>query len=526
LLWGSSLQAVYHSQPIKIYQIRGLAFDNCLDLRYAALGLARGTRNCHRNSLLLATLLMIPAWRRALICCVLLTLGLSLAGCGPQETPVATPTTAPTKVPVVSPTVAALPSRASPEPTLTVPWPTATELVPTHTPSPSATPTALPRTATPTSIPVPPTLDDTLRPSALTAVRRVSKLPSGIIPAAATRPPIPDTLSPDLPPTGDTETNPLTGLRVAAANLDRRPLGVKIANYPPDARPQSGLSFADVVFEYEVEYHLSRFAAIYWGSGPVAELGPIRSLRIVDSELMSIFQSVLVTSGGHPAVKTRITEGKEWAAGFRRIICPETPFLGEGGTMRRIPKSGRLYELTLYSDTTSLWDLVARRNINQRPNLEGMFAFSDSAPEGGSEATYLQVVYIAGSSEAEYRYDALSHTYGRFDLGQPTTDALTGKQIAPSNVLVFYVNHVDTDILVDQHNPSHPWYSLEIQLWGQGPARLFRDGRVYECQWLRQNPQQAGDRLVVVDAQGKQMPFHPGPTWIELVRLDAKIRID
>ena len=265
-----------------------------------------------------------------------------------------------------------------------------------------------------------------LRPSALTAVYRVlgpASRPSPTPTATATRPPIQDTLRPDLPPTGDTEINPLTGLRVPAARLSRRPLGVKIANYPPSARPQSGLSFADVVFEYEVEYHLSRFAAIYWGNDPVPELGPLRSLRIVDGELMSIFQSVLVTSGGHPAVKTRITEGKEWASGYQRIICPEAPFLGEGGTMRRIAKPGRVYELTLYSDTTSLWDLVAKRGINQRPDLDGMFAFSDSAPDGGSEATYLQVVYIAGSSEAEYQYDAQSHSYRRFDLGQPTIDA-------------------------------------------------------------------------------------------------------
>jgi hypothetical protein len=373
-------------------------------------------------------------------------------------------------------------------------------------------------------------MDDTLRPSLLTPVYLVPELlPSPIptnIPVTVTRAPIQITTRPTLLPTGDTEVNPLTGLNVEAVKLNRRPLGVKIANYPPDARPQSGLSFADVVFEYEVEYHLSRFTAIYWGNDAVPELGPIRSLRLVDTELMSIFQSVLVTSGGHPAVKMRITEGKEWAAGYKRIICPEVPFLGEGGTMRRILKPGRRYELTLYSDTASLWGLVDKRGINQRPDPDGMFAFSNSAPEGGREATHLQVVYIAGSSEAEYRYDPLSRTNRRFDLGRPTTDALTGRQIAPSNVLVFFVNHVDSDIVVDQRNPSHPWYSLDIQLWGQGPARLMRDGQVYECQWLRQNPQRADDRLVVVDSQGKQMPFHPGPTWIELVRLDAKVQID
>ena len=76
----------------------------------------------------------------------------------------------------------------------------------------------------------------------------------------------------------DGEINPLTGLPAPAANLNRRPLGVKVPNFPFSARPQSGLSRADVVIEHEAEAYLTRFMAIFYGSdAPV--LGPIRSLR-------------------------------------------------------------------------------------------------------------------------------------------------------------------------------------------------------------------------------------------------------
>jgi hypothetical protein len=258
----------------------------------------------------------------------------------------------------------------------------------------------------------------------------------------------------------------------------------------------------------------------------VNPLGPIRSLRLPDAELMSIFKATLVASGGHPAVKIRITQGKAWAAGYKRVICPEAPFLGDGGTMRRIPKPGRRYELTLYSDAASLWYLATQRGINQRQDFHNMWTFSEAPPPGGAAATHLKIVYKPTFSEAEYRYDGGSHTYRRFDVGQPTVDELTGQQIAPSNVLVLYVNHVNSDILADNHDPNHPWYAVSIQLWGNGSARLMRDGRVYDVKWVREDAQQGGDRLLILDDQGKQVPLRPGPTWIQLVRMDANVQID
>jgi hypothetical protein len=200
--------------------------------------------------------------------------------------------------------------------------------------------------------------------------------------------------------------------------------------------------------------------------------------------------------------------------------------LGDGGTLRRIEKPGRRYELTLYTDTQSLWNLVSERGINERQDFLDMWVFGEAAPEGGTEATQLKITYKAEASEAEYRYDTESKTYKRFDLGEPSIDELTEGQIAPENVLVLYVNHVDTDMLVDTHDPDNPWYALSIQLWGQGPAKLFRDGQVYDGTWIRENPQQATDRLMVVDGEGKQIPFRPGRTWIQLVRLDGQVEVE
>lgn len=381
------------------------------------------------------------------------------------------------------------------------------------TPTPTKTPTEVPILVTPT-----PTVSPTPMPTA-TATQKVE-----VVEATATPTLTPTPAGPTLIELTD-DINPLTGLKTNQEKLNRRPLAVKIANYPAEARPQAGISKADVMFEYETEAYITRFLAIYL-SQDVDLIGPVRSLRLPDSEVVPIFKAALVASGGHPAVKKRMIEGKAWAEGYKRILCPEEPFIGDGGALRRIDGKKSRIELTMYTDTASMWSALDARGINERQNFYEMFQFSEDLPLNGKDATRLEIIYKPTWVEVEYRYDAESKTYKRFDMDQPLIDEIDGEQVAPSNVVLIYVNHVDTDILVDEHDPTQAWYAVSIQLWGTGPAKIFRDGKVYDATWVRENPQKENDRLIFRDDKGKQVPFHPGTTWIQLVRLDANVTID
>lgn len=383
---------------------------------------------------------------------------------------------------------------------------------PTPTPTPTKTPTPPPvPTATHTPTPVPPTATAT---STATATPTRTRTPT------PTPTPTPDPIVKMGP-----DVNPLTGQKVDdPEKLDRRPLLIKVPNYPPEARPQWGLSEADVVIEHEAEAYLTRFTAIYLGGDVTPRLGPVRSLRLIDAELVPIFKGALVASGGHPAVKIRLTEGRAWAEGYKRIICPEAPFYSDAGALRRIPEEGRIYELTMYTDTDSLWKVLTERGINERQDFHNMWIFSEVAPDGGDDASEVEIVYRR-TIEVLYRYDEETQSYKRWDAGQPLKDAVTDEQIAPSNVLILYANHVDTDIAADMHDPNKTWYSVSIQLWGTGPAWLFRDGKVYEATWVREDPQEPDDRLMIVDEEGQQIPFRPGKTWIQLVRLDGNVTV-
>ena len=99
-----------------------------------------------------------------------------------------------------------------------------------------------------------------------------------------------------------TNTNPLTGLTVTNPELlARRPMVIKITQYPRYTRPQSGLSLADVVYEYYIEDKVTRFIAIFYGND-AEQVGPVRSGRFFDEHIARMYQAFFVFKYADPRV--------------------------------------------------------------------------------------------------------------------------------------------------------------------------------------------------------------------------------
>jgi hypothetical protein len=102
---------------------------------------------------------------------------------------------------------------------------------------------------------------------------------------------------------------PLTGLPVTDGNelAVLRPVVVaKVGNY--DAHPQSGANLADVVYEEIINDNVSRFAMVFQSQG-AAEVGPIRSGRLQDVDLLgSLGSPILAWSGGNGTVTREIRD--------------------------------------------------------------------------------------------------------------------------------------------------------------------------------------------------------------------------
>lgn len=310
------------------------------------------------------------------------------------------------------------------------------------------------------------------------------------------------------------DVNPLTGLQVSDPTvLERRPLAIKISNFPPQVRPQAGLGSADLVFEHYAEGGVTRFTAVFLGQD-ADKVGSIRSGRLIDLEIPAMYKAAFAYSGSSAGVKDRIRNSDFFPD---RVISPD---FGVGEPVfRRIPQEGKAFEHTLFASTSALWNLLTERGLNSRQDLHGL-AFRQAPPEGGEPASYVEIAYLKGAASAEWTFDANSELYRRTILGTPHADELTGQQITAANVIVVYANHVDTDILEDQVGGGH--YSIEIQIWTSGPVQIFRDGKVYNGSWVRQNRE---DMLSFLDANGDPLPLKPGNSWFQMVPLDFPLII-
>ena len=363
-----------------------------------------------------------------------------------------------------------------------------------------------------TSVPLPLADAPTLTPSP-------PPLPTATLAPSATPTPVPaGQVGPnDFP----SDVNPLTGLAVPDPSvLNRRPLAIKVSNYPACVRPQSGLSLADLVFVHYAEGGATRFTAIFYAHD-APKVGAIRSARLIDLELPAMYQALLAFSGSSPGVHRKLEE-----IDFKdRLLSPE--FEPGHKAFFRVPKESltadcQLLEHTLFTSTDRLWADAEAKGVNGRPTITGM-AFNSAPPPGGQPGATVSLAYTA--EYARWNYSETAGLYYRYSNGQAHMDALTDSQLTAANVVVVFAHHVLTDILESAigYNPqtgkggSH---SLEIQLWGTGPALVYRDGLMYSATWVRQ--ERVGG-LGLVDSSGQIFPLKPGVTWFQLAALDSPI---
>jgi hypothetical protein len=296
--------------------------------------------------------------------------------------------------------------------------------------------------------------------------------------------------------------DPLTGLKVAnPALLQRRPMLIKVSNLPRSVRPQWGLSFADIVFEYYTEEGSTRFAAIFYGND-ASMVGPIRSGRFIDGYLVDGYKAMFAFGSAYIAELDRFNNSD-----FANRMVVEEPYT----PLKRYDPNGLDY---LVVSTTDLSAYATKRGLNTVQNLNNMF-FNLPVPAAGQPGTQVFVHYSA-ATYSRWDYDPASGEYLRFsdnadvtDVGQteqfaPLTDRLTNQQLAFDNVVILYVNH-------KLYSPG----IYDIQLTGSGDAVAFRDGQAYKVQWQRN----ATDVVSLTNPDGSPFAFKPGTTCFEVIGL-------
>jgi hypothetical protein len=294
--------------------------------------------------------------------------------------------------------------------------------------------------------------------------------------------------------------DPLTGLEPTnPQHLDRRPILIKVSNYPASLRPQSGLSYADMVWEYFIGIGMTRYLALFYGED-APRVGPIRSGRLIDPQIVSLYGGFLGMVGADPYVWSVI------ASELSGRFMSEKP--GTCPPICRDPDG-----ISVFADTAAFTEYARHMGLDdQRPDLAGM-RFDGVIPGGGQEATKIWIL-VAYLDQVGWDYDFNRGVYLRSQeveqsdgsiLLEPMVDRLNGEQLAFENVVILFTSH---EII----KPS----LIEINLRDSDGSRalIFRDGQVYEATFSAVSPVTP---LRFFDSQGEPFPFKPGATWFHIV---------
>ncbi|MCZ7542675.1 MAG: DUF3048 domain-containing protein [Anaerolineae bacterium] len=355
---------------------------------------------------------------------------------------------------------------------------------------------------------------DGVRPAAQEGPATPTPLPSPIILPPIT--PTPDG-TPTATPVGGAlpaleplpaDVNPLTGLVMAnPARLNRRPLLVKISNYPPLVRPQHGINRADHVWEHIVEGGGTRFTAVYL-TEDLQRIGSTRSARLVDLYLTPIYRGLLAYSGGSIGTMQQM-RAQPWF-GDRTFSLEE----GDDCPMFcRYEIEGVDFWHTMFASAAAIRESAAALEIDERVDLRGL-TFSAEPPPGGTPYSSIEISYPGTNNY--WFYSPYAGKHYRWSEGQEHHDALGDAQVAYTNVALIYANHVeDRNVVEDEVGGAS--YAVDIQLEGEGPAVVFRSGQRYDGRWVRPAPE---GMIRLVDAAGNDIPLAPGTTWFHLLPLD------
>jgi len=275
-------------------------------------------------------------------------------------------------------------------------------------------------------------------------------------------------------------------------------LAIMIENQA-DARPQTGLIHADVVYEALAEGGITRFIAVFLtGDAPV--VGPVRSLRHYFAFLAADYGADVVHIGASP-------EGFAWRDAMNMGHLDESD--GDPGVWRT---RSRPPPHNAYTDTAADRGFLLQRG-RQRNRRWGPLRFDAQAARGDQPAATVSLGFRPWGYRVGYTWDASSERYTRFMEGAAHRDAETGEQIAPATVVVQFA---DVEAI-----PADPKLRLDVDLvGGSGDLVIFSRGTRREGTWSKDAPRTSTQWL---NGQGEPLVIPPGPVWVEVVPLGSPL---
>lgn len=272
-----------------------------------------------------------------------------------------------------------------------------------------------------------------------------------------------------------------------------RPIAVVVENHP-DARPQSGLLHADIVYETLAEGGITRFLAIYQTKNP-KEIGPVRSARPYFNFIANQWQAAYAHVGGSAIALDQLNTGV-----YKKLTDVNQFFFGDYFYRSK----ERLAPHNAYTTLDLLRGLMEKKKwTDWQPVKLGEFATIPTA-ELQTTTTKISAKFYEPQYAVNFTFDPSVGLYARSNGGKPSIDKNSDSQLYVRNVLVQYVD--------DYTVPMETVNGLGLKLDGDGRAVLFTGGKAVDGTWQYLNGQ-----TEFKTEDGASMKFQPGQTWVILM---------
>lgn len=320
---------------------------------------------------------------------------------------------------------------------------------------------------------------------------------------------------------------PLDGIKYTKKEEDvwakRRPLAVMVEN-SEEARPQSSLSRADVIYEALAEGWITRFMAVFYCNTPFENMAiaPVRSARTYFIDWVSEYDALYTHVGGANTYGENIEKTDPRVDALGQIERYGIKDMDEMGISfpdcyrnpdRLTHPVATEHQMVCFSENLYKigeqrgWTNVDKSGISWDKNFTA-WKFKDDAKAGDlGSVKSIKVVFSPGYDkyDAKWEFDPATDSYKRLTGGVPHLDNENKQQLTAKNVVALLTKMVGP---VDDN--GHLLYTT----LGSGKAIIFQDGKAIVGTWSK--PTRVS-RTRFFAADGSEISFNRGLVWIEAV---------
>lgn len=362
---------------------------------------------------------------------------------------------------------------------------------------------------------------------------------NGIVQKKATPVPIPVTKDKDGKVAFDstlpkTEPCPINGAFYSKPQKEwwsrHRPLGVMIENHQ-EARPQSGISSADAVYEAVAEGGITRFLVVFYCQDG-GQVGPVRSARTYFVDFISEYGNsplyAHVGGANQPGRADAIGQISDY--GWTAYNDLNQFSIGFPTFWRDYDRLGRTVatEHTMYSTTSKLWDFAVKSrdltNIDKKGKAWDAtfvpYAFKEDEPASArpiSQNVHVEVWEGYKDYAVDWVYDKASNSYTRKNAGVAYLDKNNSKNLSAKNII----------ILTMQESNANDGYENNLHLLykdkGIGKATIFMDGKRIASTWKKDS---RTSRTLLYNSAGSPVKLNRGLIWFIILPTDGVITVN